>query len=130
MNDQPDGKFQTVIGKFVYGWSALALLLGIPAIAVSLWFAWVHRSTLAESVVETVFYLSIAWGFVSALQAQLGLRKLKLSSSESMGVFSGSRPTDPDELYAWKWVWQFMYAVILGMLSVVAIPVTDWLTGK
>jgi hypothetical protein len=124
MNNQP------VIGKFVYGLSALAFLLGIPVIALSMWFAWVHRSTLAESVVETIFCLAMAWGFVSALQAQRALRKLKLSSSEQMRVFSGPRPTDQDELYAWRWAWQFMYAVILGMLSMVAIPVTDWLTGK
>jgi hypothetical protein len=130
MNNQPGQQFQTVIGKFVYAYSTLVFLLGFSVIALSLWSAWTHRSTLAESLVETVFCLSMAWVFVSMLQAQRGLRKLKLSSAERMRVFSGPRPTDPDELYAWKWAWQFMYAVIAGMLSMIAIPVTAWLTGK
>ncbi len=126
MINQLGRQFQTVIRKFVYAYSTLVCLLGFLAISLSLWFAWAHRSTLAESVVETVFCLSMAWGFVSMLQ----LRKVKLSSSERTRVFSGPRPTDPDELYAWKWAWQFMYAVIAGMLSMIAIPVTVWLTGK
>lgn len=129
MSKQPDGQFQTVIGKFVNAFSGLAFLMGVlVVIPFTLWFAWAHRSTVAYSVVQTLFCLSMAWCFVSMLLAQRGLRKL--SSSERMRVFSGPRPEDPDELYAWKWAWQFMYAVIAAMLSMIAIPTTAWLSGK
>jgi hypothetical protein len=62
------------------------------------------------------------------LQAQRGLRKV--SSSERMRVFSGSRPEDPDELFAWKWAWQFLYAVVATVLSMIAIPIAASLSGK
>jgi hypothetical protein len=120
---------QTVIGKFVSAFSGLAFFMGVlVVIPLSLWFAWAHRSTVAYSVAQTLFCLSFAWGLMSMLLAQRGLRKL--SSSERMRVFSGPRPEDSDELYAWKWLWQFMYAVIAVMLSMIAIPTTAWLSGK
>jgi hypothetical protein len=67
---------------------------------------------------------------VSVLQLLRGLRKPKLSASERMRLFSGPRPVDPDDLFVWKWGWQFACAVIGVLLSMIAIPVTAWLGRK
>jgi len=129
MNKHPAGHFETVMERFVSAFSGLAFLMGVLlVIPLTLWLAWAHRSTVAESVVQTLFCLSFAWALVSMLQAQRGLRRL--SSFERMRIFSGPRPEDPDELYAWKWAWQFLYAVVAGLLSMIAIPITAWLSGK
>jgi hypothetical protein len=39
-------------------------------------------------------------------------------------------PDDADELRAWRSGWQFICAVLAVMLSMVAIPVTSWLSKK
>lgn len=123
------GQFQTVIGKVVGASSALTVLLGALIVTpLTLWFAWVHRSTVAYSVLQSLFCLSFAWGLVSLLKAQRGLRRL--SASERIRVLSGPRPDDPDELYVWKWAWQFMFAVIAVALSMIAIPITASLIAK
>lgn len=130
-NQEQTGKESKVIfGMFVRPLSYLAALMASVIIPFMLWSAWAHRSTVGESLVQIVLCLSFTWAIVAMLQAQHNLRKLGLSSSDRMRLFSGSRPTDPDELRAWKWAWQFMYAVITGLILMIEIPVTAWFTGK
>ncbi len=130
MNRQPSGQFQVVIGTLLKGWYALAFLMALLVISLTLWFAWVHRSTTAESVIQTLFCLSFAWVWIAMLQCYRSLRQLGLDGEGRMRLFSGPRPDDPDELRAWKWGWHFMYAVLAVLLSMIAFPVTAWLTGK
>ena len=104
--------------------------MALLVISLTLWFAWVHRSSVAESVVQTFFCLSFAWVWIAMLQCYRSLRQLGLDGEGRMRLFSGPRPEDRDELRAWKWGWHFMYAVLAVILSMIAIPVTAWLTGK
>ena len=130
MNRQPNGQFQVVIGPLLKGWYGLVFLMALLVISLTLWFAWVHRSTVAESLIQTIFCLSFAWVCIAMLQCYRSLRHLGLDGEGRMRLFSGPRPDDPDELRAWKWAWHFMYAVLAVLVSMVAFPVTAWLTGK
>jgi len=129
MGRQPGGLFKTLIGRFVTVFSGLTFLMGmLLVIPLTLWFAWVHRSTVAYSAAQILFCLTFGWVLVSLLQMQRGLRKL--SASERMRVFSGPRPDKPDELFAWKWGWQFLCAVVATLLSMIALPIAAMLSGK
>jgi len=130
MNSQPQGQFQIVVTALIKVWYALGALMALLVISLTLWFAWVHRSSVAESVVQTFFCLSFAWVWIAMLQCYRSLRQLGLDGEGRMRLFSGPRPEDRDELRAWKWGWHFMYAVLAVILSMIAIPVTAWLTGK
>jgi hypothetical protein len=128
---QPNGQFQRVTEALVRGWSGLvALLAFVIVIPLTLWFTWRHASTFAYPLAETLFCISFAWAAVSMVLMQCGLRKLDLRPADRMRVFSGPRPDDPDELYAWKWAWQFLYAFIAVTLCMIAIPVASWLSGQ
>jgi hypothetical protein len=131
MDKQLDGKIQGIVEIFVKSLTYLtALMAFLIVIPLTLWSVWGHHSTVADSAVQTLLCLSFAWAIVSMVQAQRSLRRLGLSSSDRMRLFSGPRPDDPDELRAWKWAWQFMYAVIVGIVFMIAIPITSWLIGK
>lgn len=131
MDKQSDGIFQYVLGIFGRAASNATALLGfLIVIPLTLWFAWAGRLAIAYSIAQSLFCLSFAWGLLSLLQLQRNLRKLGLGPEGRMRLFSGPRPENPDELRAWQWGWQFMYAVIATMLSVAAIPLTAWLTEK
>ena len=106
----------------------LAILLA--AIPLTLWYAWVHSMSLVNSVLETLFCLSFAWGLVSLVLCFRSLRALGLSGEGRLGLYSGPRPSDPDELRAWRLGWHFMFGVVATMLCIIAIPVSWWLSGK
>jgi len=131
MDKQPDGIFHYVLGIFVRATSNATALLGfLVVIPFTLWFAWVGRPAIAYSIAQSLFCVSFAWSLISMLQLQRNLRKLGLGPEGRTQLFSGPRPDDQDELRAWQWGWQFMYAVIAVLLSMVAMPVTAWLTKK
>ena len=131
MDKQPDGILHYVLGIFARATTRLTALLGfLVVIPLTLWFAWADHSAIAYSIAQSLFCVSFAWGLISLLQLQRNLRKLGLDSEGTTQLFSGPRPDDRDELRAWQWGWQFMYAVIAVLLSMVAIPVTSWLTKK
>ncbi len=124
-------KIQGLAGTVVRFLSSVtALMAFLVVLPLMLWFAWVLRSTVIDSLFQVVLCMSFAWAVVSMLQAQRSLRRLGSSSSDRMRLFSGSRPDNPDKFRAWKWAWQFMYAVIGVLISMIAIPVTAWITGK
>ena len=131
MERQPETQFQRVTEAFVRGWSGLIALVAFGiVIPLTLWLAWGRSKTIGYSTVVALFCLAFARAAVSLVQTQRGLRKLGLSPSNRMRVFAGPRPGDPEELYAWKWAWQFLYAVIAVGLCMIAIPIASWLSGR
>jgi hypothetical protein len=131
MEKQFAGKFQYGLGFVVKATTGLTILSGfLVVIPLTLWFAWARQSAIANSIAVSLFCLSFAWVLVSLLQLNRGLRRLGLGPEGRTRLFSGPRPDDPDELRAWRWGWQFMYAVLAVLLCMVAIPVTSWLSGK
>ena len=131
MEKQFAGKFQHGLGFVVKATTGLTILSGFfVVIPLTLWFAWASHSAIANSITVSLFCLSFAWVLVSLLQLNRGLRKLGLGPEGRTQLFSGPRPDDPVELRAWRWGWQFMYAVLAVLLCMVAIPVTSWLSGK
>ncbi|HTX14414.1 MAG TPA: hypothetical protein VMD77_03885 [Candidatus Baltobacteraceae bacterium] len=127
-------EIERALGGFVRAWSYLVALAGfLVVIPLSLWFAWNHRLAGVDalySVIGTVFCASWAFATVSMLQVHRAIRRLGLSGEEAKMLFSGSRPTDPDELIAWKWGWRFMYGIIAGLICMLAISAISLLTGK
>jgi hypothetical protein len=100
---------------------------------MTLWFAWTHHLSAVDviySAVATLLCASWALALVSTLQVHRSLRNLGLSGTEAKTLFSGSRPTDPDELIAWKWGWRFMYGIIAALVCMMALPAISWLTSK
>lgn len=132
MKKQPGRKFHLGLEIMGRGMVGLTALLGfLIVIPLTLWFAWVGHSGIAYSIAQSLFCLSFAWGLISLLQLQRSLRKLGLGPEERTRLFSmRSPPDDPDELRAWQWGWQFMYAVLTVALFLIAIPVTSWLSEK
>ncbi|PYU29602.1 MAG: hypothetical protein DMG31_16875 [Acidobacteria bacterium] len=105
----------------------LAFLVVIP---FTLWFAWAQHTTLVNPILVTLFCLSFAWVFVSMVLCYRRLRKLGLDGEGRMRLFSGPRPSDPDELRAWQLGWHFMYAVLAALLCMISIPLVSWLSGR
>jgi hypothetical protein len=131
MDEQSDGIIQYVLGIMVRATTNATALLGfLIVIPFTLWFAWAGHPAIAYAIAQSLFCVSFAWGLISLLQLQRNLRKLGVDPEGRTRLFSGPRPNDRDELRAWQWGWQFMYAVIAVMLTMVAIPVTAWLTNK
>lgn len=132
MDKQSNPKFRYGIGIFERAATGLTILLGfLVVLPFTLWFAWAGHSAIAYSIAVSLFCLSFGWGLISLLQLNRSLGKLGLGPEGRTRLFSmKSPPDDPDELRAWRWGWQFMYAVLAGILSMAAIPVTSWLTGR
>ena len=131
MDQRADEGFQYVLGVIVKGMTGLTLLLGFLAgIPITLWLAWAHHLAAAISVVLTLFCLAFAWGLVSLFQVSQSLSKLALGLKDSTRLFAGPRPTDPSELRAWRWGWQFLCAVMAVLFCMIAIPVASWLAGQ
>jgi hypothetical protein len=128
---QSGEQFQRIAEAFVRGMSKSMMLVAcVFVLPLTLWFNRVRASTVANQTAVTIYCVAFAWGYVSLLRMLRGLRKLDLSPAYRMRVFSGPRPDDPDELYAWKWAWQFLYAIIAIGLSMIAIPIASWLSGQ
>jgi hypothetical protein len=121
-----DEKIQGVFEAFIRGWSRLIALTAILiVIPFTLWFAWRRASALAHPIAVTLFCITLAWTAVSMLRMQRGLHKLGLSGTERMRIFSGPRPDDPDELYAWKWAWRFLCGIIAVGLCMIVIVIAS-----
>jgi len=122
--------FEEALAKLAKATTALAILLAfLVVIPLTLWFAWRHHTTFANPILVTLFCFAFAWMFVSMVLCYRGLRKLGLDGQGRLRLFSGPRPSDPDELRAWLLGWQFMYAVLAVLLCMIAIPVASWLAG-
>ena len=125
-------RFQASLGIVSRVTSNATIVIGLlVVIPLTLWFAWAGHSAIVYSVAVSLFCFSFIWLLISLLQLQRSLRKLGLGAEGRTRLFSmRSRPNDPDEFRAWRWGWQFMYAVLAALLCMVAIPVASWLSGK
>lgn len=129
METQTDQKVQRAIGLLVKTSSGLAIMIAfLVVIPLTLWFAWARKSTTIQSVIETLFCLSFAWGNVATWQWFRNFRKLGQSSSTRLLL--GPRPEDPDELRAWKWGRHCRYAFLAMILSMGAFAMVLWLRGE
>ena len=127
---QLDKRFQWFTAGLVKVTSGLAILLGfIVVIPLTLWFAWTHQATVANSILVTLFCLAFGWGLVSQVLLYQRLQKLGLDGEGRLRLFSGPRPENPDELRAWLTGWHFMFAALAALLCMIAIPVASWLNG-
>jgi hypothetical protein len=131
MNKRLDERFQGAVAGLVKATWTLSILLGLlVVIPLFLWFAWARPTTLVDSVLVTLFCLSFGWVFVSMALCFRSLRKLGLDGQGRLRLFSGPRPSDPDELRAWQLGWHFMSAVLAVILCIIAMPIGWWLSGK
>lgn len=105
----------------------LGLLVVIP---LTLWFAWKNHTSPVNSILVTLFCLSFGWALLSLALFLRGFKELGLDGEERLRLFSGPRPSDPDELCAWQLGWNFMIAVLAVILCMFAIPFASWLSGK
>ncbi len=132
MDKRLEGKFQSGLGFIVRSGTWLfavwALVVVIP---LTFWAAWAAHPGIVDFILELLLTLSFTWGVVALLQLQRNLRRLGLDTEGRTRLFAmKSRPDDPDEFRAWRWGWQFMYAVLAVMLCMAAMPVASWLSGK
>jgi hypothetical protein len=102
LEKQPDRTFLSAVGLYIRASTGLEILLAfLVVVPLTLWFAWAQESTTMQSVIETLFCLSFAWGSVATLQWFRNFQRLGESSSTRLLL--GPRPEDPDELHAWRW---------------------------
>lgn len=122
---------ERLLGSLVRGWglvaAALLLLLAVPML---LWTIWSDRGCIACNLSTTFFVFSIAWAGVSAVQHQRRMKDLGLTAAGATALFSGPRPTDPDELRAWRWGWQFGYAIIAALAFLILDVIVGLMTGN
>lgn len=132
MDKQQYPKFHYVIGIFSRAVTGLTILMGfLVVIPLTLWFAWTRHSPIAYSISSSLFCLSFAWMLISLLQLNRSLGELGLGPEGRTRLFSmKSPPEDPDELRAWRWGWQFMYAGLAVLLCMIGFAVASWLAGR
>jgi hypothetical protein len=123
--------FQGTVTSLVKVIGALSILLGLlVVIPLFLWSAWARPTRLVDSILATLFCLSFGWLFVSMALCFRSLRKLGLDGQARLRLFSGTRPSDPDELRAWRLGWHFMSAVLAVIMCMIAVPISWWLSGR
>lgn len=129
MHSQNGGRSLRALRVLVNASSALAALLAfLVIIPLTLWFAWVHHSTIAESFVKILFCFSFGWMMVATLQWLRNFQRLHQNSSTRLLL--GPRPDDPDELVAWRWGRQFRYAALAVVISMIALGIILHLNGE
>jgi hypothetical protein len=131
MKKRLDQKFQVIVGHLVNATWAFSILFGLAVvIPLFLWSAWVNHQALVNSVLVTLFCLSFGWGLVSMVLCLRSMRRLGLDGQDGLKLFSGGRPTDPEELRTWNLGWHFMCAVLAVIICMIAIPLASYLGGK
>src|SRR5260370_2421198 len=131
MDKRLEGKLQSALAFIVRGgpW-VFVVWVFVVVVPLKLWAGWAAHPGIADLILQLLCVLSFTWGVVALLQLQRSLRKLGLGPEDTTRVFSSQRPSDPDELRAWQWGWQFMFAVLTVLLCIVAVSVTIWLSGR
>ena len=131
MNKRLDERFRGAVAGLVKTMWTLSILLGLlVVIPLFLWFALARPATLVDSLLATFLCLSFGWVLVSMALCFRTLGKLGLDGQGRLRLFSGPRPSDPDELRAWRLGWQFMYAVLAVLLCMIAMPLLGHWTIK
>lgn len=130
--DRPiDRNIFGTIGTFVRAMTALEVLAALLVIIpLTLWLAWIHHSTLVESIVLTLFCISFAWLSVSILRWQRAVRSMGSSSSGRLALGLGPRPEDSDELRLWELGTHCRFSFVAVVLCMAALPLAAWLSSK
>ena len=81
-----------------------------------------------RSIVGGVMGIGLVWGCISTwarvyVYEAAGLRM-------PMRLFPGPRPTDPIELRAWIWHWNFYAGFIVILIGMVVISISIWAHGS
>jgi hypothetical protein len=113
---------------------ARAVLLGFAAVISTTFFALIavslgipegnHPSYL-RSALGAALGIGLVWGSVSTWARIFTYERA--GRSAPMKLFPGSRPSDPVEIRAWVWKWNFFGAALLVLLCGLAISVSVWL---
>jgi hypothetical protein len=122
MKGMHDGQYEPDIEKIFNFYWVLAALFSLVPVSLGLWWIWKHHTNLTESAVQIFFYAAFIWVWVSMFQFYRVTRQLGLSGEGRKQLLSGPRPSDAEELRAWLWFRQFLFAVITTLLLMFAIP--------
>jgi|SRR5208282_4209250 len=85
---------------------------------------WAAGTTLIQALTEFCFL----WAAISLLLMWRGRRRLRslgLKGTHLWRLLSGSRPSDPEELFFWRWTLQVCCAVLTMVLCVLALVFTS-----
>jgi hypothetical protein len=72
-------------------------------------------------LIQLLLGLSFAWAVIAMLLVVRAGGKLGLRRSHYTRLLSGSRPTDPVELFIWRGTLQFCCAALVALLCVLAL---------
>jgi len=122
MKGMHDGQYQPDMKRIFSFFWVLAALFSLVPVSLTLWSILTHHTNLAESVVQIFFYAAFIWAWVSMFQFYRVVRQLGLSPEGRKQLLSGPRPNDADELRAWLWFRQFLIAILIGLLLMIAMP--------
>ena len=113
---------------------ARVVLLGFGAAITTAFFALIaislavldsnHPSYL-RSIAGAALGIGLIWGSISTW-ARIFIYEREGRSSP-MRLFPGPRPSDPVEIRAWIWKWNFFGAALLVLLCGLAISASIWL---
>ena len=103
-------------------------ILAVIVIPLTLWYAWSRNNSVAQTLAETAFCISMVWFLISTLRWTRSFGKLNGSSSAQLLL--GPFPADPNEQVAWRWGRHCRYAFFAMILSIGAFALVLWLRGE
>jgi hypothetical protein len=115
-------RFMTAGAVLVSAFVSLSLIL-------TLWSMWAHHTSLAETVITSVFCLSFAWLIASMLRWHWNLRKLGWHAQGKAAFGLGARPELPNDLRTWRIGRQLCYSFIAVAICMVSFGILKWLSG-
>ena len=104
----------------------MAIAVVVP---LTLWVAWRGHSTVSESIVLTLFCLSIAWASLSILRWQRCLRRMGWQSPNKLSFGLGASPEDADEAELWKRGVHVRYSFLAVIACMAAFALVMYLSG-
>lgn len=125
-----DQKFAGVMYWFVRTGTAVELFLAfLIVVPLTLWFAWVRRSGMAEPTILSLFCGSFVWLNIAILRWHRNLRQLGWRSPSKLSFGLGSRPEDLDELEIWNKGRHLRYSFLTVLICMAAFAIVKWLSG-
>jgi hypothetical protein len=107
------------------GFAAILSTAFFALIAVSLAVPDSNHPSYLRSVAGALLGIGLVWGSISTW-ARIYVYE-RAGRSSPMKLLPGPRPSDPIEIRAWIWKWNFFGAALLVLLCGLAISVSIWL---